>query len=256
MPDVSNLKLGKKLGVVHDPRTFQLRRLLTGEDVKPPAHASVAHTIQSFPVFGNDQFGDCGFAAYGHSVIARERSAQQDNRKVDLTTAQILNAYFNLTGGADSGIYLLDGCRYFKDKGVGRDENGQPHRIQAYAQVQVRDHTEVKRALWQFGGLYIGAGLPVSAQGQVGGLWDVTGPPDQGDSAWGSWGGHAMYALQYDAHGLEVVTWGQRQPLTWAWWDAYVDEAYVHITDDYLRKSGKTPQGFDVQALEDALARL
>jgi hypothetical protein len=38
--------------------------------------------------------------------------------------------------------------------------------------------------------------------------------------------GHAVCALAYDSSGVTVLTWGNTQKATWAWWDECVDEAY------------------------------
>jgi hypothetical protein len=257
MVDVSHFKLGKKLGVVNDPRTLYFGRVLVvGSTYTPQAEVSIAHTIQSFPMFKNDAIGDCGVASYGHSVIARERSAQQDHRKVDLTDGDIVDAYSAIsgynpsTGQNDNGVYLLDAANYFRRVGVGHDENGEPHKILAYAKVNLSNVREVKQALHICGGLYIGAGLPISAQSQVGDVWDVV---KGDDGEFGSWGGHAMYMLAYDADTFEVVTWGQRQKMTYKWLNAYVDEAYAEISPDYMRASGTTPQGFDEKYLQGFL---
>ena len=37
--------------------------------------------------------------------------------------------------------------------------------------------------------------------------------------------GHAVCAVAYDANGVTVLTWGNTQQGTWAWWDECVDEA-------------------------------
>jgi hypothetical protein len=39
--------------------------------------------------------------------------------------------------------------------------------------------------------------------------------------------GHAVYAVAYDGNGVTVLTWGNTQQGTWAWWDECVDEAYA-----------------------------
>ncbi len=39
------------------------------------------------------------------------------------------------------------------------------------------------------------------------------------------------------------------QRLTWSFWDHYCDEAYCILSTDFL-SGGKTPAGFDLDALE------
>ena len=102
-----------------------------------------------------------------------------------------------------------------------------------------------------FGGLYAGVALPVSAQRQTGWTWDVTSatPKD-----FGSWGGHAIPIVAYDSAGLTCVTWGTLQKMTWAFWDAYVDEAYACLTPDWIAADGKAPSGFDLASLQADLS--
>ena len=83
-------------------------------------------------------------------------------------------------------------------------------------------------------------------------MWDWTGSLD-GPDAPGSWGGHAVNVVAYDDAGLTVVTWGALQRLTWAFWQRYCDEAWAIISPDFLA-GGRSPQGFDLPALEHDLA--
>ena len=77
-------------------------------------------------------------------------------------------------------------------------------------------------------GAYIGLSLPLSAQSQVGGIWDVTSGPN---STPGSWGGHCVYVVAWNNTGPICITWGARQQMTWAFWDKYCDEAYGIVQD-------------------------
>lgn len=252
------LCLGKKLGVVHDRRTLSVRALVDAPAVKVPHAHDIAHTVEEFPVFLNEELGDCGLASNGHRVIGQERSAGQHDLPV--TDADVLAAY-EAVGGyrpghpeTDNGVYLLDVCNYLRKTGMGRQRDGSPHTITGFAKVDPTNHDEVRLASYVFGGLYIGAALPVAAQDQVGQLWQLTG--DEHADKFGSWGGHAMWAPAYDVQGVGVVTWGRRQRATWEWWDTYVDEAYALVSPDFMRRGGKTPQGFNADALARFLETL
>jgi hypothetical protein len=52
--------------------------------------------------------------------------------------------------------------------------------------------------------------------------------------------GHAVYAVAYDQNALTVLTWGNTQQATWAWWDECVDEAYVILPPE-AKKPGFAP---------------
>lgn len=255
-----NVKLGKKLGVVHDPRTFKLAPLLA-VDITAPLTFHFGHGITNFPMLGNDDFGCCTCAAMGHRVIASEYNTGQKERWVNRT--QVLNAYSAVTGfkqddpSTDNGAYCLDVLNYMRRTGLGREVDGTRHMIYAYASVDWRDHTEAKVASYVFGGLYTGVALPLSAADQIntGQRWDVV---SSGRAEWGSWGGHAMHTVGYDDLGPIFVTWGQLQRSTWAWWDKYVDEAYAVLHEDWIRvNTGKTTNAkLDLSQLNEQLARL
>ena len=55
---------------------------------------------------------------------------------------------------------------------------------------------DVATAIWLFGGAYIGVELPISAQTQD--VWDVPANLTPDDEP-GSWGGHAVYLVGYEA---------------------------------------------------------
>jgi hypothetical protein len=125
--------------------------------------------------------------------------------------------------------------------------------------VQV-DHTrleQVRLAMVVFGGVWVGVWLPISAQAQVGRLWDVPPNGPIGDGEPGSWGGHAVYATGYDADGVRLYTWGREQRMSWLFWKTYVDESYALVTEDYLRTHVQTtPRGLNVDQLRAYLAEL
>jgi hypothetical protein len=243
---VTDFKLGKKLGVVKDPRTISAHRLLTTSKA-PPEHR-VAHNLRTVPVFANDTYGDCTFASQGHRIEAQENSSRQ--REIELTDADVIDGYSAVTGfqpddpSTDNGAYELDVLNYMRKVGIGREKDGSRHTIGAFAAVDWRSYMNFKIAHYVFGGLKVCAGLPIAAQSQK--VWDVTSGLD-GEP--GSWGGHSMYCVGYDDQGITVYTWGREKRATWAWVDTYVDECYAVISEDYFRRGGLTPQGFSLEKL-------
>lgn len=257
---MTDLALGKKLGVIQDRRTFQARALLEPSKVRVPARHRVGGQLQSVPVFGNDQYGNCVFASQGHAIITMERSASQ--RELPVSTDQILQEYADVTGfkpddpSTDNGAYELDGLNNWRTNGIGLEKDGTPHKLHAYATVDWLKPNEVTLAHYVFGGLKVCAGLPLSAADQMraGQDWTVTTGPR---ARWGSLGGHSMYSHAFDvARGLAVWTWGEEQWMGWDWIYEYVDECFALVSEDYLRRGGTTPQGLNMQALNDHLAGL
>jgi hypothetical protein len=147
----------------------------------------------------------------------------------------VLNEYFKETGGPDTGLVVLDSLNEWRHMGwkVGKRN----YKIQAYAEVRFKNHSEVRRAIFADVGMGLGLQLPKSAQKQVqtGQPWTVTTGPDARP---GSWGGHYVYVSGYNPSGPVCVTWGRKQQMTWAWLDKYCDEAYaIFDAKDSFKKS-------------------
>jgi hypothetical protein len=113
-------------------------------------------------------------------------------------------------------------------------------------------------SVYIFQGCYIGVQLPISAKAQVQNNqpWSVPPGGTTGDGAKGSWGGHAIPVVAYDSRGVTCVTWGALQSMTWSFWEAYCEEAYAILSNDYLTKKKQTPQGFNLQQLQADLQDL
>jgi hypothetical protein len=63
--------------------------------------------------------------------------------------------------------------------------------------------------------------------------------------------GHCVFAVAYDATGVTVLTWGNTQQATWAWWDECVDEAYA-ILPPQAKEKNFAP-GYDLAQLQEDL---
>jgi hypothetical protein len=151
-------------------------------------------------------------------------------------------------GATDSGRDELSVLSFWRDPGIAGD------RIGAFASVDPSNHDLVRASVFLFGGAYTGVALPVSAQGRS--EWDVVGDGRTGSSAPGSWGGHAVPFVGYDAAGVTLVTWGGLLRASWAFVDAYFEEVYAIISPDFFGSGGVTIDGFDVAALTADLAMI
>lgn len=236
-----------KLPVRHDPRTLSLARYVDrGILPVPPAELDLAGPVPEWPMYGNDRIGDCTTAAAGHMIEAW--SAAAAGRAVEVPERAVIDAFDVVKivdpATGEEGAVELDVLNLWRSSGIAG------HRIGAYAQVARDDHQLVRAGAYVFGGVYIGLELPLTAQQQA--VWDWVGRVD-GPAQPGSWGGHAVDVVAYDASGLTVVTWGALQRLTWDFWDHYCDEAYCIISTDFLA-GGITPEGFDLPALERDLS--
>lgn len=256
-----NLKLGKKLGRVVDPRTFHLSGLISRTELEQPPEQSYVGKGEPIQMYGNDNYGDCVFASQGHQIDVQERSSRQS--EIELSTEDILAAYSAVTGfdpnrpETDNGAYLLDGLNYRRRVGIGKEADGTGHTIGAYASFDPTDSHLWKWASWAFGTVYIGVWLPLSAADQIrnGERWHIPDTPSSRDKP-GSWGGHAICAVGYSSGSAVLATWGRRIRANWDWLAKYCDEAYAVISEDFLSSTGKTPQGFNVDQLTQKLANL
>jgi hypothetical protein len=235
----SGRSLGKK-PVVYDPRTLRLARYIEKRKVPkvPKAHTLSKKTLKAFPQLGmmrNDALGCCTIAALAHAEQTWSAYGGKPRRPSD---AEIVEAYNRVNDGVDQGAAMLDVLNMARKVGIGGNT------IYAYVSLDPLNHDQVRTAHFLFGGLYLGANLPVSAQGQK--IWDVGEGPAFSP---GSWGGHAFNAVDYDEKGLTIVTWGDLQRITWAWLDRYVDEAYVVLEEDYVGEDRRSPQGFSLAKL-------
>lgn len=243
-------KLGKA-PVRKDKRNFQFAALLKAP---PPTPAQFDFDLQHpgipTPMFANDVHGDCVIAARAHLTLRFEDIEQ--GSVLMITDQAVLKEYFKETGGADSGLIILNSLNEWRQQGWQATPKKQLYKIHAFAQVTPTQHDEVQAAIYLLTAAYVGLQLPKSAQVQIqtGQPWDVTTGPNASP---GSWGGHCVMIPGYNPTGPVCVTWGRKQQMTWDFFDKYCDEAYA-IVDEVDSKKGKP--GIDVPKLMDLLNSL
>lgn len=247
-------KLGK-LPVRHDPRTFLMADYLVPANLPaPPVQVDWAPAVKKpWGMMMNDKLGDCTCAAAGHMIELWTANVNSAKTVVPADT-QILKAYEVVSGynpvtkKNDNGAVELDVLKYWRKSGVGG------HKITAFVALEPSNTDHVKIAVDMFGGCYIGLSLPLSAQTQT--IWSVPTNGTHGPGAPGSWGGHAVPVVAYDAHYLTVVTWGSLKKMTWTFWQAYCEEAYAVLSKDFVNPKGQTPNGFDWATLAGDLKKV
>ena len=237
---IPNGKLGK-LAPLYDPRTLLAAKYMPALPA-PPASMNWGGMLRKvFPMYANDRLGDCAVAGPAHMVQVWTANARDETV---IPEADVIAAYKSVSGyrsylpWTDRGCVLLDVLKYWRKHGIGR------HKIGAFAHVNPLDDTEWDTAMWLGGGLLIGLNLPVSAQKQD--IWAVTEGPD---AAPGSWGGHCVDVVAYDAHGDTVTTWGALKTMWADFRRRYCDEAWMIFADDWLMPNGCCPAGIDREQL-------
>ncbi|MEI9934766.1 MAG: hypothetical protein WDM71_07935 [Ferruginibacter sp.] len=147
--------------------------------------------------------------------------------------------YYHLSGGVDSGLNELDVLNYWQSNTASGDK------ILAYAKIDIKNHTHVQQAIQLFGGVYLGFQVQENCEDEFNAKKPWTPGPLTNE-------GHAVFATGYDKTGVTVLTWGNTQKATWAWWDECVDEAYA-ILPPQAKKSDFDP-GFDFNQLKADLS--
>lgn len=215
-------KLGKAIAK-RDVRNLKLATLLRAPLKLPKNYDfDTKHPGIPTPMFANDAYGDCVIAGRAHQTLRFENIEQ--GSVLMIKDSDVLHEYRKETGGPDTGLIVLDSLKLWRKQGwkVGKRN----YKIQAFAEVDFKNRSQVRQTIYADVGIGLGVQLPLSAQKQMqtGQRWDVaTGP----NAAPGSWGGHYIYVPGYTTAGPVCVTWGRKQQMTWAWLDKYCDEAYA-----------------------------
>jgi len=241
-----NYRFGKHPPQI-DYRTLRFHSYLAPAIAPPPATYSVLTNsaypklkttapTKLFPMDGNDTLGDCTIAALAHADTVYHGMLG----KVEIMAQPaVVKLYMHLTGGVDSGLNELDVLNYWRQNPVSGDK------IITYASLNPKNHTDVQQAIYLFGGVYLGFQVQQNCIQEFDAHQPWTPGPLTND-------GHAVYAVAYDQNGVTVLTWGNTQQGTWAWWDECVDEAYAILPPE-AEKAGFAP-GFNFAQLQADLA--
>lgn len=245
-------QLGRRPSVAHErARNFLLaayfERLPTA-----PAQVDYAAAVTDWPVYLNDQIGDCTAAGAGH--LEEVWSAEVDGAPHEVTDDDVVR-FYELQGyrpgepDTDRGADMLSVLNAWRKEGIGG------RKILAFAEVDAQNLDEVRAAAWLFSGLYVGCVITQASvdQFQAGKPWDAV--DDEGQVL----GGHCIVLVSYDSAGPTFVSWGRLQRATWAWWSAHVqtEEVYACIPADDQRLRGRAlPNGFRLAQLQQDLAAL
>lgn len=240
--DVSRFKLGKKPYKDH-PKTFRAASLLVGAPLTiAPSTLDWFKGGPNSGVMANDQYGDCTIAAAAHLI---QTWTGNNGATVTLTDRTIVDTYFQLSGGEDSGLVMLDVLEHWRKTGIGG------HKILGYALANQNDLVELKQCEILCGGLYLGLDMPRAWQWMD--VWDAVDGPD-GEP--GTWGGHATNKCAFgDEEVGTLFTWGYSQPITWRAVQKYGVEPWAVLSPDWT-ESGRAPNGFLQAALETRIAAL
>jgi hypothetical protein len=232
-----------------DPRTALSRHGL------PPVPLTTdvdrASAVQSWPMYLNDQLGDCTIAAIGHMYGAW--TAYAGAGEALFTDDQIQSVYSRVGGyvpgdpDTDQGCVMQDVLADQQANGI-PDQNGHLHQVAGYAAFgNPADEELLGQVLDVFGTVYVGINVQQQMETEFADqqpwTWDADGQ---------SIGGHAICLQRRLGSGgapLEYVTWGALQPATTGFQAGASEEAWAVVTRDWLQANGTTVEGLDLQQL-------
>jgi hypothetical protein len=239
-PAMSIVRFGKHPPKL-DKRTLHLKKYLTpalpppkpAYDVLPTVYQKlkVSDPAKLFPMDGNDTLGDCTIAGAAHAITVYSGLIGKNHI---MAKDAVVKTYKQLTGGPDTGLNELDVLNYWRKAGVGGDK------ILGYAAIDIKNHTHIMQAIELFGGVYLGFRVQQNCVQEFDARQPWTPGPLTQD-------GHAVFAVAHDSTGVTVLTWGNTQQATWAWWDECVDEAYAILPSEAKNKQFS---GFNLAQLE------
>lgn len=249
------MKLGK-LPAKADERDFKLSLVAPKLPIPPTAFGhALTFRKNGWGMLGNDEFGDCVFAGAAHEVkLLTKLGIARDAR---FRTADVLADYTAVTGfnpddpSSDQGTDMREAASYRRKVGV-RDSHGRRHKTGAYVWLDPGDWNQLRQALYVFTVVGIGIRFPSYAMDQFddGHDWEYRG---EGDIE----GGHYVSAVgSHDTTHVHVVTWGRRIQMSREFYENFCDEAVVYVSAEVLSGAKKTPEGFDLAALNSMLAAL
>jgi hypothetical protein len=247
-------KLGWQPSDPDKPRLRLAAFLTHGYTGTVPQVIDYGSKITYWPMAKNDVLGCCTAADACHQIEVWTALGQ--GTTATPTDQDVLRFYSGSTGynpndpATDQGGNLQDVCAYFRKVGMAG------HKAAAFFQVDPADDAELRAALYLFGGVAIGFGLPAFAMDQFDQHlpWDISGRNTRIE------GGHDVLLVGKASNGnYQVVTWGRLQEVTPAFWAEYMapsgNEAWCRASLEWVRNN-QSPPGLDVAALNAAFMQL
>lgn len=195
--------------------------------------------VPSYPMYLNDELGDCGEAGLGHAVqsVTAATGTIITPTDADILALYETQGYVPGNPATDQGTNLQNLLTWYSANGwCGTKPAG-------FAELRNWSIDSMRACLYYFKTVYVGVSFPASAmtQFQSGQPW----VPVAGDQIEG---GHCI-VLEEVTEGMDQltwITWGAKQRSNRAWWRAYASEAWVIVTPQVL---ADPPPGLDAASL-------
>jgi hypothetical protein len=249
-------RLGKS-SVLLDSRTLQFARYAVTVPT-PPSSCNWAAAVARWRALGNLRIGDCTAVMVAHAtqaMLANEIGQQW------IPPYNAVIRFYSATSGyipgrprTDVGAAMLTVMNRWRRVGLAG------HKIEAYTSLDWTNALHLRQSIWLMGAAALGVAMPLSVQSLLapGSVWDVPAGGPVGDGAPGSWGGHAIPLLAYDAVAdlYLAASWNATYTLTAAFVNTYCDEAYCPFSSQDWSRTDYAPNGFATVQLRADLAAI
>ena len=252
-----NLKLGR-LPRRFDPRVPQMTDLMAVAPPAPPIPERAGYQWdlpEDLGMMLNDTLGDCTCAGFYHGLQIFSGLAQRS--VYTAPDSDVLALYEGACGynpqdpSTDQGGIEQNVLTYLLRTGAPMGSNP-PHKISGFFEINVANHQDVCRAIYEAGVVYIGFNVPAYLMND--GPPSVWAPSPKEDNS--IVGGHCVVLGGYGPDHFNLISWGQKYRMTWGFWDQFVDEAYAIADPDWIEANGRTPLGLTPEQLAEAMKPL
>lgn len=245
-------KFGRNKIPIREMKTLQFGNFGSASTIAYPQRKAWERNISKDPL-GNDLVGDCAEAAPGHGIQNMTMVANYGS-PTQVTKVQVIKAYSDITGydpsktdangynPTDQGSNMLDVCKYLQTTGLAG------FKFDGYIALNPQNISEIQAAIYIFGWVYAGIVVPQSLanqlnNGTVPDNWNYIKGDQESDE------GHALSFFGYGRAGFAFNSWGTWYHMDIPFWLNWVNEVYALVSKAWLKQSGISPSGFDLQGL-------
>ena len=206
--------------------------------VPMPRSYDVSAEIPDYSVASNDVLGTSVLASV---VNVLQLAYNEVGEYFPIPSSwEVESAYSELDKNDDGNVCIADALDHWMEHGLFGTK------ISAYVPVDIKNRREISRACFEFGTVILGAEMPENAEGQFNAgepfyLSELEFPHAQG---------HSMVATGYNRFGIDIVTWGSTESLTWSWWERYGSEAWIVIPEFLTEIYEDSVWGLDILTIQ------
>ena len=204
-----------------------------------------------FGMLGNDTVGDCVIAWMLHQIMIWN-SVAHAGTPVSFTTDQAIQLYSAIAGyvpgneSTDQGTDPNAALAYWQQAGLFG------HQIAGYVNLDVTNIDQLKFAINTFGGIGFSTNVPRYIMDVPGGQsWSVYPGADISNV-----GQHQVGILGYGRNGFRENCWDTTNTLNAEFIGAFGLGAQAVVSEEWLKQSGTSPSGLDLQGLLADLANV